>query len=278
MDPLHLAGIFLMSLVAGTFGSILGLGGGIIVVPALTLLFGYDYRTAVAASAVSIIATSSGAAISYLKQRVTNTRIAMLLEVGTTAGALVGAMLAAYLPTRLLFWIFAILMLYMAYSMFQARKQELPPPVEPDSLSRALRLQGSYYDQALKRQVEYRVARTIPAFAVMFVSGGLSALLGIGGGTFKVLAMDQIMKLPYKVSTATSNFMIGVTAATSALVYFIRGDVDPIVATPVALGVLAGAQIGSRLMMKMKVRTMRLIFIPVLLYTAVQMVLKGVAG
>lgn len=278
MDPLHLAGIFLMSLVAGTFGSILGLGGGIIVVPALTLLFGYDYRTAVAASAVSIIATSSGAAISYLKQRVTNTRIAMLLEVGTTAGALVGAVLAAYLPTRLLFWIFAILMLYMAYSMFQARKQELPPPVEPDSLSRALRLQGSYYDQALKRQVEYRVARTIPAFAVMFVSGGLSALLGIGGGTFKVLAMDQIMKLPYKVSTATSNFMIGVTAATSALVYFIRGDVDPIVATPVALGVLAGAQIGSRLMMKMKVRTMRLIFIPVLLYTAVQMVLKGVAG
>lgn len=278
MDPLHLAGIFLMSLVAGTFGSILGLGGGIIVVPALTLLFGYDYRTAVAASAVSIIATSSGAAISYLKQRVTNTRIAMLLEVGTTAGALVGAMLAAYLPTRLLFWIFALLMLYMAYSMFQARKQELPPPVEPDSLSRALRLQGSYYDQALKRQVDYRVARTIPAFAVMFVSGGLSALLGIGGGTFKVLAMDQIMKLPYKVSTATSNFMIGVTAATSALVYFIRGDVDPIVATPVALGVLAGAQIGSRLMMKMKVRTMRLIFIPVLLYTAVQMVLKGVAG
>lgn len=278
MASWQLLGIFMMSLVAGTFGSILGLGGGIIVVPALTLLFGFDYRTAVAASAVSIIATSSGAAISYLKQRVTNTRIAMLLEVGTTAGALVGAMVAAYLSTKALFWTFAVLMVYMAYSMFQARKQELPPAVEPDSLSRALRLEGSYYDQALKRQVDYKAARTLPAFAVMFVSGGLSALLGIGGGTFKVLAMDQIMKLPYKVSTATSNFMIGVTAATSALVYFIRGDVDPIVATPVALGVLAGAQIGSKLMMKMKVRTMRMIFIPVLLYTAIQMVMKGLAG
>lgn len=278
MESWQLLGILLMSIVAGTFGSILGLGGGIIVVPALTLLFGYDYRTAVAASAVSIIATSSGAAISYLKQRVTNTRIAMLLEVGTTAGALVGAMVAAYLPTKVLFWTFAVLMIYMAYSMFQARKQELPPPVEPDTLSRALRLEGSYYDQALKRQVDYKVARTMPAFGVMFLSGGLSALLGIGGGTFKVLAMDQIMKLPYKVSTATSNFMIGVTAATSALVYFIRGDVDPIVATPVALGVLLGAQIGSKLMMKMKVRTMRMLFIPVLIYTAIQMVMKGLAG
>lgn len=278
MASWQLLGIFLMSLVAGTFGSILGLGGGIIVVPALTLLFGFDYRTAVAASAVSIIATSSGAAISYLKQRVTNTRIAMLLEVGTTAGALVGAMVAAYLPTKVLFWTFAVLMIYMAYSMFQARKQELPGPVEPDRISRTLRLEGTYYDQVLKRQVDYKAASTLPAFAVMFVSGGLSALLGIGGGTFKVLAMDQIMKLPYKVSTATSNFMIGVTAATSALVYFLRGDVDPIVATPVALGVLAGAQIGSKLMMKMKVRTMRLIFIPVLLYTAIQMVMKGLAG
>jgi uncharacterized membrane protein YfcA len=278
MESWHLLGVFLMSVIAGTFGSILGLGGGIIVVPALTLLFGYDYRTAVAASAISIIATSSGAAISYLKQRVTNTRIAMLLEVGTTAGALGGAVVAGYLPTRLLFWIFAILMLYMAYSMFQARKQELPTPAEPDRLSRALRLEGTYYDQALQQQVDYRVAKTVPAFFVMFLSGGLSALLGIGGGTFKVLAMDQIMRLPYKVSTATSNFMIGVTAATSAVVYFLRGDVDPIVATPVALGVLLGARLGSRLMMKMKVRTMRLLFIPVLLYTALQMILKGVAG
>jgi uncharacterized membrane protein YfcA len=278
MDPLHLLGLFLMSLVAGTFGSMLGMGGGIIVVPALTLAFGYDYRTAVAASAISIIATSSGAAISYLRQRVTNTRIAMLLEVGTTAGALTGAMIAAYLPTKVLFWTFAVLMVYMAYTMFQSRNKELPPPVEPDKLSRSLRLEGSYYDQSLERQVEYRVARTLPAFGIMFISGGLSALLGIGGGAFKVLAMDQIMKLPYKVSTATANFMIGVTAATSALVYFLRGDVNTVVATPVALGVLAGAQVGARLMMKMKVKTMRLLFIPVLLYTAYQMIVKGVTG
>lgn len=278
MEPLHLLGLFLMSLVAGTFGSILGMGGGIIVVPALTLAFGYDYHTAVAASAISIIATSSGAAISYLKQRVTNTRIAMLLEVGTTAGALTGAMIAAYLPTRVLFWTFAVLMVYMAYTMFQSRNKELPPPVEPDKISRSLRLEGSYFDQSLGRQVEYRVARTLPAFSIMFISGGLSALLGIGGGAFKVLAMDQIMKLPYKVSTATANFMIGVTAATSALVYFLRGDVNPIVATPVALGVLVGAQVGARLMMKMKVKTMRLLFIPVLIYTAYQMIMKGVTG
>jgi uncharacterized membrane protein YfcA len=275
MEPLHVLGIFLIAVVAGIIGSILGLGGGIIVVPALTLLYGYEPRLAVAASAVSVIATSSGAAISYLKERVTNTRIGMLLEVATTLGALTGAMVAGYLPAKALFLIFALLMLYSAWNMFQARKQELPGSVTPDHLSQKLRLEGVYYDQSLGREVHYQVARTVPAFGVMYLSGGLSALLGIGGGMFKVLAMDQIMKLPYKVSTATSNFMIGVTAATSATVYLIRGDVDPTLATPVALGVLAGAQIGAKLMLKMKVRTMRLLFVPVLLYVAVQMAVKG---
>lgn len=267
--------IFAFAILAGIIGSMLGLGGGIVIVPALTLLFGYDIRTAVAASAVAVIATSTGAAVAYLRDRITNTRIAMLLEVGTTAGALSGALFAAFVSPRVVFLLFALLMAYSAYSMFRARKAELPHGVVPDRLSERLRLKGAYYDQALERTVEYESTGTLPGLALMYLSGALAGLLGIGGGAFKVLAMDQIMKLPIKVSTATSNFMIGVTAAASASVYFVRGDVQPLIAGPVALGVLAGAMLGARLMVRLKGSTMRLLFIPVLVYIALQMGYKG---
>ncbi|MEW8979010.1 MAG: sulfite exporter TauE/SafE family protein [Symbiobacterium sp.] len=261
---------------AGLVGSMLGLGGGIIIVPALTLLFGYDFRTAVAASAVSIIATSTGAAVAYLRDHITNTRVAMFLEVGSTLGALSGAFIAGYLPTRFLFILFSILMAYSAYAMFRARKTELPEGVVPDRVSQRLQLRGSYYDKALGRTVSYHATGAIPGLLLMYVSGAVAGLLGVGGGTFKVPAMDIVMRLPIKVSTATSNFMIGVTAAATASVYFVRGDVDPLVAGPVALGVLGGALLGSRLMVKLKGSTLRLLFVPLLLYVAAQMAWKGV--
>lgn len=277
MTPvLSILAIFAVAVLAGLVGSLLGLGGGIIIVPALTLLFGYDIRTAVAASAVAVIATSTGAAVAYLRDRITNTRIAMLLEVGTTAGALSGALIAGLVAPQYLFLLFGLLMFYSAYSMFRARKTELPEGVVPDRLSERLRLRGSYYDQALGRTVRYEATGTLTGLGLMYLSGSLAGLLGIGGGAFKVLAMDQVMKLPIKVSTATSNFMIGVTAAASASVYFVRGDVDPMVAGPVALGVLAGAMFGARWMVKLKGSTIRRLFIPVLIYIAAQMTWKGV--
>lgn len=278
MTPLLLTlAIFGTSILAGLVGSMLGLGGGIIIVPALTLLFGYEIRTAVAASAVAVIATSTGAAVAYLRDHITNTRIAMLLEVGTTAGALSGALIAGLLPAKFIFLLFAALMAYSAWSMFHARKKELPENVVPDKLSVRLGLSGKYYDQALGRTVPYQATGTLPGLFLMYLSGALAGLLGIGGGAFKVLAMDQIMKLPIKVSTATSNFMIGVTAAASASVYFVRGDVNPMVAAPVALGVLLGAMTGARLMVKLKGATIRLLFIPILVYVALQMAWKGVS-
>lgn len=270
--------IYSISVSAGVIGAILGLGGGIIVVPALTLLFGYDIRTAVAASAVAVIATSTGAAIAYLRDHITNTRIAMLLEVGTTLGALSGALIAGLIPAKVVFILFGVLMGYSAWQMFRARKTELPQGVVPDRLSRRLRLRGSYYDQSLKQTVHYQATGTLPGVILMYLSGAIAGLLGIGAGAFKVLAMDQIMKLPIKVSTACSNFMIGVTAAAGATVYFVRGDVQPLVAGPVALGVLTGALIGARLMVKLKGSTIRLLFVPVLVYIAIQMVWKGLIG
>lgn len=268
--------IFAVSVVAGVAGALLGLGGGIIVVPALALLFGTGIRQAVAASAVSVIATSTGAAIAYLRDRLTNTRVAMFLEVGTTTGALTGALLAGWLDTRYLFILFGLLLAYSALGMYRARRSELPGPVRPDRLAQRLRLAGAYYDPALGRTVEYAVARSLPGLVLMYFSGLVAGLLGIGAGAFKVLAMDQVMRLPIKVSTATSNFMIGVTAAASAAVYFARGDVDPAIAGPVALGVLCGALLGTRIMVRLRGSTIRTLFVPVLVVLAAQMIWKGV--
>jgi uncharacterized protein len=267
--------LFCLSVLAGVLGSMMGLGGGIIIVPALTLLFGYDIRTAVAASTVSVIATSTGAAVAYLRDRLTNTRVAMWLEMGTASGAMTGAVLAGVIHGKFLFMLFGVLLGYSAYTMFKVRKSELPANVVPDALSRRLRLAGAYHDQVLDRTVSYNVTNTVTGLGLMFFSGAAAGLLGIGAGIFKVLAMDQVMKMPIKASTATSNFMIGVTAAASSVVYFVRGDVQPLVAGPVALGVLAGALVGTRIMVRMKGTTLRKLFVPVLAIVAVQMLWKG---
>lgn len=268
--------IFAIGIGAGVVGSILGLGGGIIIVPALTLGFGMSMRTAVAASSVCIIATSTGAAVAYLRDRLTNTRVAIWLEMGTATGALTGALVAALVNQRLLFVLFGLLLSYSAYNMFRRRKEEQRPEVVPDAISLKLRLHGSYYDKAAGRRVEYKVTRTLQGLIIMFFSGTAAGLLGIGAGIFKVPAMDQVMGMPFKASTATSNFMIGVTAASGAVVYFARGDVKPLVAGPVVLGVLLGAVFGAKLMMRMNANRIRLFFMPILAYTALEMIYKGV--
>ncbi|MDB4894577.1 MAG: hypothetical protein JWN15_839 [Firmicutes bacterium] len=268
--------IFLLAILAGVIGSMLGIGGGIVVVPALTLLMGLDMHTAVAASAVSIIATSTGAAVAYLNDRITNTRVAMFLEIGSTLGAMSGALIAGLINQQVLFILFGLLTAYSGISMYRARKNELPEGVQPDALSERLALAGVYYDQVLDKTIPYNVTGTMPGLIIMYFSGAMAGLLGIGGGAFKVLAMDQVMKMPIKVSTATSNFMIGVTAAASSAVYFVRGDIKPLVAGPVALGVLLGAFVGTRFMVRLKGSTLRLLFVPLMLYMAGQMIWKGV--
>jgi hypothetical protein len=261
---------------AGLLGSMLGLGGGIVVVPALTLLLGVDIRYAIGASIVSVIATSSGAAAAYVREGLTNLRVAMFLELGTTAGAITGAYVAGVISTRWLFVIFGVVLAYSALMMLRRRgSRELP--VADDAWSDLLRLHHEYHDHATGSVVAYRVSRSRLGLGLMYVAGTVSGLLGIGSGALKVPAMDLAMRLPIKVSTATSNFMIGVTAAASASVYFARGDINPFVAAPVAIGVVTGASIGAKLLPRIQSSSLRLLFVVVLTIVALQMLLKGLS-
>ena len=276
MTPLEFTLLtFGISIVAGVLGSLLGLGGGIIVVPALTLLLKIDIRYAIGASIVSVIATSSGAAAAYVRERMTNLRVAMVLEIATTTGALSGAYIAGRVGGRWLYVIFGILMGYSALAMFRKRHHIAGSTVPPDRWADRLRLHDSYYDEAAGKEITYRVTRTPLGFVLMYIAGVVSGLLGIGSGALKVPAMDLAMGLPIKVSTATSNFMIGVTAAASAGVYFARGDIDPFVTAPVAAGVLLGATLGSHLLGKLASQTIRIVFVVVLLWVSLEMLLKG---
>ncbi len=268
--------IFGGSVLAGLIGSLVGLGGGVLIVPLLTLAFGLPIQYAIGASIIAVIATSSGAAAAYVRDHITNMRIGMFLEIATTAGAISGAFLAGYLAPNLLFIIFGIVLLVSALPLIFKLGEELPQGVKNDRWATWLRLSSSYPDEHLKREVSYQVTRTPLGLAMMYVAGVISGLLGIGSGTFKVLALDTIMHLPMKVSTTTSNFMIGVTAAASAGIYFSRGDVLPLVAAPVALGVLLGAVLGARLLAHLSNKTLRLIFLPVMGAIAIEMVLRGV--
>jgi len=262
-----------ISYLAGLLGSLVGVGGGIIVVPALTLLMGVSIQKAIAASIVSVIATSSGAAASYVSQRITNMRLGMVLEVATVIGAITGAYLAAWISGRGLFLIFAAVLGYTAWSMVRPKGKPREP--EPDGLADRLRLHGSFFDRSLGQEVSYRVSKTRLGLAVSYVAGVSSGLLGIGGGVLKVPVMNLAMGIPIKACTATSNFMIGVTAAASAAVYLMRGEVLPFVAAPVAVGVLLGAKTGASLMGGMRNNSIRLVFVAVLAVSAIQMLLKG---
>ncbi len=267
--------IFLSGIFAGSFGALLGLGGGVIIVPMLTLLFHLDIHYAIGASIVSVIATSSGAAATYVKEHLADVRLSMFLESATTTGAIAGAFIAGIIAGRILFLIFGVVLLYSAAMMFRKYFLSEPPPAEPDAISRRLRLSGHYYDAAIHQEISYAVTGVPAGFSLAFIAGGVSGLLGIGGGSLKVPAMDLFMHVPLKVSTATSNMMIGVTAATSAGVYFVRGDINPFIAAPVAMGVLAGTVIGTHLMARLRSESLRVLFAVVLAVTAVQMLLKG---
>ena len=276
MSPLEfVAALFATSLAAGGAGAVLGLGGGILLIPILTLVYGVDLHYAMGASIVSVIATSSGAAAAYLRTSLSNIRIGLFLALATVAGALVGAALAGVVPTRALQLLLGLALAYSTVATLRQLRLELPEVGEADPLAMRFGLEGSYYDAALDRDVKYRATRVRLGFAAMFGAGLLSGLLGIGSGAFKVLAMDHFMRLPMKVSTATSNFMIGITSAASAGVYFARGDIHPMLAAPVAVGVLVGAAGGTRLMSRLRNTTVRKIFLPVLGWLAVSMILRG---
>ena len=267
--------IFVGSIAAGLLGSLVGLGGGVLIVPLLTLVFGFPIYFAIGASIISVIATSSGAAAAYVKDHMTNLRVGMFLELATTIGAICGAFLAGLLAPDILSVIFGVILLISAAPLIFKIGEELPQGVKNDRLANRLRLNGSYPDHHLHRIVSYQVTRTPLGLAMMYVAGLISGLLGIGSGTFKVLALDVAMRLPMKVSTTTSNFMIGVTAAASAGIYFSRGDVPPLIAAPVALGVLIGALVGARVLTRLSNKVVRIIFLVVIFVAAVEMVLRG---
>ncbi|HYA55402.1 MAG TPA: sulfite exporter TauE/SafE family protein [Nitrososphaerales archaeon] len=266
--------MFFVSIFAGVFGSIVGLGGGIVVIPVLTILLGVDIHFAIGASIVAIIGTSSGSASTYVRDKVTNLRVGMFLELASTSGAITGAAVAAYTNSAALETIFGSILLISLVPMVMKIGEDIPKSPELRGVSKRLGLAGSYTESD-GRVVNYNSTRPIEGLAGTAVAGVLSGLLGIGGGAFKVLSMDLAMKLPMKVSTTTSNFMIGVTAAASAGIYFARGDVDPVIVAPVALGILIGAAIGARILLRSRNTTVRKFFALVLAVAAIEMILSA---
>jgi uncharacterized membrane protein YfcA len=265
----------LISFAAGFLGALTGMGGGMVIVPALTLVLGVDLRYAIGTSLVSVIATSSGAASAYVKEGYTNIRLGLLLEIATTTGAIGGALLAARIAGNAIAVIFGAVLLCSAYQAFRPSRRS-PRPAVADRLAARMRLDGSYPDDG--RWETYHVQHVPAGFGLMVVAGALSGLLGIGSGAFKVLAMDHVMRVPFKVSTTTSNFMIGVTAAASAGVYWNRGYIDPGLAMPVMLGVLGGSLLGTRVLIKARVNTLKLVFGAVIVVLAVEMIFNGLTG
>jgi uncharacterized membrane protein YfcA len=261
---------------AGLLGSLTGLGGGVVIIPLLTLLLGVDIHYAIGASLVSVIATSSGSAAAYVREGITNIRLGMFLEIATTIGALAGALLAIYIPIQYIAVLFGFILIFSALMSLRKKVENIVH--ERSELAERLKLNGSYPD-GNGLVVEYGVTRVAGGFFMMLFAGVISGLLGIGSGALKVVAMDGIMRIPFKVSTTTSNFMIGVTAAASAVVYLQRGYIDPGIAMPVVIGVLFGAMTGSKILVHTKSsRWLRWVFAVVVSFLAVQMIYNGLNG
>jgi uncharacterized membrane protein YfcA len=280
---LYLSAMFVIAIVAGLIGSMVGVGGGILVVPALTIGFGVPIEYAIGASIISTIATSSGSASAYVRDRLTNLRIGMFLEIGSVLGSLVGVLTTIYFVrsglTSVIFVTFGLLLFFSAYNVVQnariERRGESTVNVEPDKIAEALNLKGQYEDKSLHQTISYVATRVPAGFSVMFFAGLVSGLLGIGGGTLKVLGMDTLMKLPFKVSTTTSNFMIGVTATASTGILYVSGYVNVILAAPVALGVVAGSFIGAKALARSKPASLRVLFVVILLIFGIEMIYMG---
>jgi uncharacterized membrane protein YfcA len=266
---LLLAGAF----VAGLLGSLTGLGGGVVLIPLLTLVFKVDIHYAIGTSLISVIATSSGAAAAYIKDGITNMRLGMFLELATTIGAIIGAFLAAYISTSTIAIIFGVVLIFSA--IISLMKKEDPIETNYKSfLAKKLRLNRSFPTQ--NGEQFYAVKNVEGGFFMMNIAGIISGLLGIGSGALKVIAMDNIMRIPFKVSTTTSNFMIGVTAAASAGIYLKRGYIDPGLSMPVVLGVLTGAFLGSKILFMVKSSALRVLFAIVILALAIEMIYNGI--
>ena len=275
---LHTALLMLgVGIFAGIMGSILGIGGGMIVTPIVTLAMGLDIKYAIGASIIAVIATSSGSTIAFLKDDVLNLRVAMFLEIATTIGAIIGALLTGAFEPMILYILFGSLLVFSSWNMYRKMRsgQEVLQQVHADKWAEKFNLNSSYYDKNTKQQVDYQVENVPGGFLIMLGAGLASGMLGIGSGAFKVMAMDGAMKMPLKPSSATSNLMMGVTAAASAMVYFFNGSIRPDLAVPLALGILGGSTIGTRIMQILPSKIIRLIFIPILLYLGLQMILKG---
>lgn len=277
--------MFLISIVAGFIGALVGLGGGILVVPALTLLFNVPIEYAIGASIVSVIGTSSGSASAYVRDKITNIRIGMFLEMGTTVGAVLGAVTTLYLAKSGLEWVvftaFGIVLLTSAYDLYRKSRLERKSSISlvnqtPNKLANRLNLRGEYYDGALRQKFTYIATRVPGGLGIMFSAGLISGLLGIGSGALKVLGMDTMMRIPFKVSTTTSNFMMGVTAAASTGIFYIGGFVNPLIAAPVAIGVMVGAFLGTKILVRTKPTSLRLLFIAILLILGLEMLQKGI--
>ncbi|WP_299285115.1 sulfite exporter TauE/SafE family protein [uncultured Mucilaginibacter sp.] len=259
---------------AGLIGSLTGLGGGVVIIPLLTLLLNVDIHYAIGASLVSVIATSSGSAAAYVKEGITNMRLGMFLEIATTIGAVLGAFLSSYIPAAYIAVLFGLILLFSAIMSFVKKNTQADPVSSKPATW--LKLGSSFPDEG--KQIPYGVRNIFGGFGLMGFAGMISGLLGIGSGSLKVVAMDNIMRIPFKVSTTTSNFMIGVTAAASAVVYLQRGYIDPGLSMPVVLGVVLGAVTGSKILVKANTKSLKAIFAIVISVIAIQMIYKGLSG
>ena len=275
LGPVDVLIIFLVSIVAGFVGALFGLGGGVLIIPFLTLVEGVPVPLAVGASIVSVVATSSASAATYVQDHLTNLRLGMFLEIGTVAGAITGAFVSVFLPASALFILFGIILLYATMVMIRARGVDFPANVRPDKTSRILALGSQYEDQSLNRVVKYEVTRTPLTVFIGYFAGIVSGLLGVGGGVINVPTMNLVSKVPVKVASATSNFMIGVTAAASASVYLLRGDVHPLLAAPLIIGVAGGALLGTRVLKVTPPTRVKVAFGILLAAISLLMILKG---
>ena len=275
LGPVDVLIIFLVSIVAGFVGALLGLGGGVLIIPFLTLVEGVPVPLAVGASIVSVVATSSASAATYVQDHLTNLRLGMFLEIGTVAGAITGAFVSVFLPASALFILFGIILLYATMVMIRARGIDFPANVRPDKTSRILALGSQYEDHSLNRVVKYEVTRTPLTVFIGFFAGIVSGLLGVGGGIINVPTMNLVSKIPVKVASATSNFIIGVTAAASASVYLLRGDVHPLLAAPLIIGVAGGALLGTKVLKVTPPTRVKVAFGILLAAISLLMILKG---
>lgn len=267
--------VAIISISAGFIGSLLGLGGAFIIIPTLTLLLGVDIRYAIASSLVSIVATSSGAAASFLKDHLTNLRLAVFLEIGTVLGAITGFLISSYIPGKVLYLLFGSILLVTGAMMIKDKEDSRASYNHP--WSEKLKFHSSYQEKN-GEVINYMVEKVPLGLFYMYLAGILSAILGIGSGVFKVMALDRAMKVPMKVSSATSNFMIGVTASASAGAYFIQGDIKPEIAGPVAIGIIIGSYFGGKVMPKIPALVIKRIFLLVLLIASAQMLYRGIFG